>query len=128
MILVFMLLGLTTAAGTLATDVATADKPYILTPKPSLKPRINGAKVFGVRPGRPFLFTIPATGQRPIVFSAKGLPEGLKLDKQTGRITGSIDARGTYRVTLQPKNALGSDKRQFRIVVGDKIALTPPIG
>ena len=34
----------------------------ILTPKPSAFPRINGAKVFGVRPGHPVLFTIAATG------------------------------------------------------------------
>ncbi len=35
----------------------------VLTPKPSPKPRLNGAKVFGVRPGSPVLFTIPATGR-----------------------------------------------------------------
>src|ERR1035441_5482371 len=46
----------------------------ILTPKASPKPRINGAKVFGVRPGHPFLFTVAATGERPMTFSAKALP------------------------------------------------------
>ena len=37
--------------------------PYILTPPAPATPRINGANVFGVRPGSPFLFTIPATGE-----------------------------------------------------------------
>jgi len=100
----------------------------ILTPKPSPRPRINGPKIFGVRPGNPFLFTIPATGERPMVFSADGLPRGLALDKATGRITGSFSKRGTYVVTLRAENSLGAATREFKIVVGDQIALTPPLG
>ena len=38
---------------------------YILTPKAAPTPRINGARVFGVRPGSEFLFTIAATGNPP---------------------------------------------------------------
>ena len=34
-------------------------KKYILTPAPAETPRINGAKIFGVRPGSAFLYTIP---------------------------------------------------------------------
>jgi len=107
---------------------APAEKAVILTPRPSPKPRINGARVFGVRPGSPFLFTIPATGERPMEFSAEGLPKGLKLDAKTGRITGLIAKRGKYIVTLRARNALGEAVREFRIVVGDKLALTPPMG
>lgn len=104
------------------------EKAIILTPKPSPKPRINGAKVFGVRPGHPVLFTIPATGDRPMSFSASNLPAGLSLDSETGRITGSLDKRGTYAMTLSAKNALGAAKREFSIVVGDEISLTPSMG
>ena len=43
---------------------------YILTPKPAATPRINGARIFGVRPGSEFLYTIPATGLRPMAFAA----------------------------------------------------------
>ena len=111
-----------------AQDAHAAEQPYILTPKPSPRPRINGAKVFGVRPGRPFLFTIPATGERPIRFAAHGLPPGLVLDEKSGRISGSTGARGTHRVALRATNALGSAERELRIVVGDEIALTPPMG
>jgi alpha-galactosidase len=100
----------------------------VLTPKPSPKPRINGAKVFGVRPGHPFLFTIAATGQRPMEFAADGLPEGLKLDSQTGQISGSVANRGEYVATLRAANALGAAERKFRIVVGDRLALTPHMG
>lgn len=104
------------------------DQVAILTPNASAKPRINGPKVFGVRPGHPFLFTIPATGDRPMEFAAKGLPRGLALDSATGQMTGTLDHEGQYVVTLQAKNKLGIAEREFRIVVGQKIALTPPLG
>ncbi|MGD0746122.1 MAG: NPCBM/NEW2 domain-containing protein [Verrucomicrobiota bacterium] len=102
--------------------------PYMLTPAAPATPRINGADVFGVRPGSPFLFTIPATGERPITFSAKKLPRGLKLDAHTGRITGVLKTRGEFTVTLSAKNLLGTAEKKFRIVCGDQIALTPPMG
>lgn len=100
----------------------------ILTPAPPPEPRIHGAKVFGVRPGSPFLFTIPATGRRPIVFSAQGLPDGLHLNKSSGHIDGEITNTGTYTVTLGATNSYGSDHSQFRIIVGNTISLTPPMG
>jgi alpha-galactosidase len=102
--------------------------PYILTPPAPATPRINGANVFGVRPGSPFLFTIPATGERPMKFSAQNLPRGLKLDAQTGRITGVLKQRGEFTVRLRAKNHRGSAEKKFRIVCGDQIALTPPMG
>ena len=101
---------------------------YILTPKPSDKPKINGAKVFGVRPQNPFLFTIPVTGKRPIEFSAINLPDGLVLDEEKGIITGSISNKGTYNVILKAENKLGEDTRVLRIEAGDQISLTPPMG
>ena len=101
---------------------------YILTPPAPETPRINGAKVFGVRPGSKFLYTIPATGLRPMKFQANGLPKGLKLDAQTGKITGKITKPGKYIVKLTAENKLGQYQREFRIVVGDNIALTPPMG
>jgi alpha-galactosidase len=104
------------------------DEPYILTPKAAPAPRINGARVFGCRPGHDFLFTIPATGERPITFTAAGLPAGLKLDTNTGIITGKVTQRGEYKVALTAKNARGTASRELKIVCGDQIALTPPMG
>jgi alpha-galactosidase len=105
-----------------------ASEKYILTPKEPDMPRINGAKVFGVRPGSPFLFTIAATGSRPMSFAGQGLPDGLTLDKETGHISGKVEKPGTYSVTLKATNSLGTAERELKIVVGDKIALTPPMG
>lgn len=103
-------------------------RQYILTPPPPQSPRINGARVFGVRPGSTFLYTLPATGKRPMTFSAEGLPRGLKLDPATGRVTGVVNEAGEYRVIFKATNALGSAEKDFRIIVGEKIALTPPLG
>jgi alpha-galactosidase len=102
--------------------------PYVLTPLPPATPRINGPTVFGVRPGSPFLYSMPVTGERPLAYSAKGLPVGLALDPKTGRITGSLSAKGETVVTLVATNARGVAEKRFRIVCGDTIALTPPMG
>ena len=51
----------TNAPAAPATNAVIA--PYILTPPAPATPRINGPDVFGVRPGSPFLYTIPATGR-----------------------------------------------------------------
>ena len=100
----------------------------VLTPKPSAQPRINGPSIFAVRPGSPFLYSIPVTGERPITYAVEGLPVGLALDADTGRITGSLEKKATYTVKLRAKNVLGQAQKPFRIVVGDQIALTPPMG
>jgi len=91
-------------------------------------PRINGPSIYGARPNHPFLYRIPATGNRPIQFSASGLPPGLKLDRNTGIITGAVKSPGTTSVVLQAKNSAGTCERKFRIVIGDQLALTPPMG
>ena len=100
----------------------------ILTPKPAATPRINGARVVGARPGNPFLYTIAATGERPLRYQAAGLPEGLSLDPATGIITGKLVAKGTHVVQLNVSNNVGSASKTLRIVGGDTLALTPPMG
>jgi alpha-galactosidase len=131
-----------------ATDANEAAAPYILTPPAPATPRINGPNVFGVRPGSPILFTIPATGDRPMTFSVEtshaglivftdGILQGfgwqqrvgtLYLTSTNGQITGNISEKGEYKITLHAKNSKGEATKEFRIVCGDQIALTPPMG
>ena len=70
--------------------VAADPLPKVQAARQPLTPRINGASIVGNRPGTPFVFTIPATGQSPTTFAATGMPEGLTLDAKTGIITGSV--------------------------------------
>jgi alpha-galactosidase len=107
---------------------APEEEQILLTPKPGPAPRVNGPKVYGCRPGNSFLYRIPAQGERPMVFSARGLPATLKLDSSAGIITGTAPARGTYQVTLQAKNSRGQSTRSFKIVSGDTLSLTPSMG
>ena len=104
------------------------EKGYVLTPPAPPTPRINGAKIFGVRPGSPFFFTIPATGQRPMTFAVENLPAGLSINPQTGYISGKLDNRGRYAVVFHARNALGEAQRPFTIVCGDTLNLTPEMG
>ncbi|MBW1660459.1 MAG: NPCBM/NEW2 domain-containing protein, partial [Deltaproteobacteria bacterium] len=103
-------------------------KPYILTPEPGPKPRLTGPAIFGARPGAPFLHTLTATGKRPLSFQVDTLPEGLTLDPDTGRITGTVMQPGSYETLVTARNAEGDNSRSFTIVIGDTIALTPPMG
>ncbi len=104
------------------------EEAVILTPKPGPAPRINSAKVFGVRPGSPVLYTIAASGQRPMGFHAENLPAGLSVNAETGQITGRLDRRGEHSITLIARNDVGEARCTLKLVVGDTIALTPPMG
>ena len=111
-----------------AEQIPDLSRAEILTPPTPATPAIHGPKIFGVRPGSPFLYNIPATGDRPMQFSVEPLPSGLQVDAATGHITGTITTVGNYDVVLHAKNALGSSDKKFRIVVGEEICLTPPMG
>lgn len=124
-IILFLVSGCFLSNRTFAQDTLSK---YILTPKPGPEPRINGPKIFGVRPGHPIVFTIPATGERPLTFSAKNLPKGVRVEETMGKVSGSIAQPGEYVITLQARNKLGVATRVFKIVVGEAIALTPPMG
>ena len=63
-----------------------ADDGVLLTPPPGPVPKINGPKVYACGPKHPFLYRIPATGRRPMRFTAEGLPAGLSLDADSGII------------------------------------------
>ena len=129
------------------TNSASAGEDVRLTPPAPREPRINGPKVYGVRPGSPLLYRIPCTGERPLTFRADNLPAGLALDSQSGILTGSLPrpaaipanvkgayllthsrVPGDYLVTLHAQNSFGSAAKKFRIICGDRLALTPPMG
>lgn len=101
---------------------------YIQTPMAPDEPQINNPLVFGARPDHPFLWSVMATGKRPMEYGAEGLPNGLSIDSQTGHISGTVSQTGDYKVLLSAKNDLGEDKCEVTIKIGDKIALTPSMG
>jgi alpha-galactosidase len=91
-------------------------------------PRINGPRVTGGTPGRPFMYRVPVTGA-DVTFAAEGLPDGLTIDAKTGMISGSLKSELAKAVTVNARNAKGTATKQLVIVGGKyKLALTPPLG
>jgi len=101
----------------------------ILTPPEKAEPRINGADILGVRPGHPVIFRVATSGERPMRFTAKGVPEGVTFDAAKGILGGIAPQRkGDYDIEVTAENAKGKATRTIRLAVGDTIALTPPMG
>ena len=119
--------------GTRPADIATLSPQLgILTPPAGAAPRINGPACFGVRPGNPVIYRVPVTGTRPMSIAVGGLDapglEGLSFDAASQTISGRVAKPGEYPLTFRASNASGAAEKRFRLVVGEKIALTPPLG
>ena len=85
--------------------------------------------MIGCTAGKPFLFRIPVSGQRPIAYQIEGpLPAGLYLDRARGVISGAVRNRGVSKFAVLVKNAKGSDRRDYTIDSNGLLALTPPLG
>ncbi len=110
------------------TETRKKEKEYILTPVEPKEPKINAPYRYGARPESPFLFSVPVSGERPMKFKAENLPENLAIDTVTGIISGKAKLKGTYLVDISATNQFGSAKSKLTIEIGDKIALTPPMG
>lgn len=124
-----LLLAVTLAALLFLSPSLRAQLSDLRTPEPPAAPHLNGPKIYGVRPGHPFLYRIPCTGVRPVSFAAVHLPVSLSVDSRTGVISGTAPiAAGRYTVTLEAANAHGKSARVFTIVAGEQIGLTPQMG
>lgn len=97
-------------------------------PGEPLLPRLNGPKIFGVRTGRPVVFAIAASGERPLHFEATGLPAEVRLDPVTGRLEGTASTPGAYAVVLRASNRHGTATGHLTLEVGERHTLTPPMG
>lgn len=96
------------------------------------KPELNGARVVGCSPGKPFFYKIPASGKGPLMFKVTGkagLPKGLRQEPSTGFLFGTVEEPGTYDLNVTVSGPKGEDHRNLTIVCGEhKLALTPPMG
>ena len=103
-------------------------EPRMALTAESEMPQIHSPFVVGIRPATPFLWTIPATGARPLTFSASRLPRGLTLNPITGTIRGQLKYAGEYTVKVQVSNSVGRNEKTIHIVAGKTIVRTPPLG
>jgi hypothetical protein len=91
-------------------------------------PEFHGATSVGIHPNTPIVYSLPVTGERPISYSVKHLPDGLSLDAVSGIITGSLARPGQYKFTAVAKNSAGKASTEINITTGPTLALTPPMG
>jgi alpha-galactosidase len=110
------------------TNLTAHEEQIIGASKIQAAPRFNGPRIFGIYPHAPFLQSLAVSGGRPLVFSARKLPRGLKLNSQTGILTGFLKKAGEYRFKVHAKNSAGTASAEVKIVCGDTLALTPPMG
>jgi hypothetical protein len=110
------------------TNFTAREEQIIAATKPGAAPHFNGAMVIGIHPGTPIIYSLAVSGERPMGFAADNLPAGLSLDLKTGIIIGSLKSAGEYRFKAAAKNSAGKTEMEIKIVCGDKLALTPPMG
>lgn len=91
-------------------------------------PRLNGARVFGCRPGAPVHITLAASGSGPLSFEADPLPAGLTLNPKTGFISGAVTQPGRHVFDVRVSGPGGSATARTTIACGARLALTPPMG
>ncbi|MBE7047014.1 MAG: hypothetical protein E7396_06315 [Ruminococcaceae bacterium] len=91
------------------------------------KPQINMPDLFGASPNKPVILRIPVTGQRPITYSVKNLPDGLTLNNNI--ITGKVKEKGEYKVIFIAENTLGADEKEVIFEIKENnVLLTPLMG
>ena len=106
------------------------EEKVILTPKPGPMPRINGPPAVRSQTGTTVHLPDSVYRRSADDVWRKGSARlVLPSMNRSGIITGHVpDQPGQYVVTLTARNDAGSAKREFTIVVGDTLALTPPMG
>lgn len=109
-------------------NLSPREQQIVAAAKTAAAPQFNGASVIGVRPNTPVIYALTVSGERPLEFSAKKLPAGLTLDAKTGIITGTLAAKGEFTFTASAKNFAGKASVKIKIICGDTLALTPPLG
>ena len=82
-------------------------------------PVITTTSLPGAIVGKSYSATLTATGMKTIKWTAKGLPEGLKLSDK-GKLSGKPKTQGEYSITVTAKNDVGEDTKKFVLSVGAK--------
>jgi alpha-galactosidase len=110
------------------TNLTVREEQIIAASRAEAAPQFNGAQLIGIRPGTPFLYCLAVTGRRPMIYTAQPLPAGLSLDHKTGILTGSLPETGEFIFLARAKNSAGAARTKIKLVCGDELALTPPMG
>lgn len=84
------------------------------------EPQLTSAPSAFANKGAPFRYLLRASHE-PIRFTADGLPDGLRVDRRTGLISGTPTQTGEFKVGISAGNAAGDATGTLTLTVG-----TPP--
>ena len=91
------------------------------------RPRFHVPPVFGARPGNQFFFPLSVEGEQ-LSFNCVNPPSGCVFHAASGTLRGRISLPGIYRVKFEAENPAGRASCEVRLIVGENIQLTPPMG
>lgn len=96
---------------------------YLAPLETNVPPRIELVAQQPLVQGESVSFNVPVTDSapRPLTFSATGLPPGLVLDAQTGRISGRVASAGNYQAAITVRDVAGNSTTSPLI-----LTVTPP--
>ncbi len=119
-----LMAGLTAYSGSTANGVSSSDygsysASYTLAaPDGDLGtiPKIGGTLSAQGTEGQAFSYAVTASPS-PAFFEASGLPEGLSLDRSSGRISGAPKVSGVYRVQLLAGAPVGTSNAELLLTI-----------
>ena len=105
-----------------------AEEEILLTPAPPRPRRSTARRSTACGPARPSCTASPAPERGRSNFPPRTSPRAFPSTPRPASSPARSPRPAPTKVTLIAKNAQGEDRREFRIVVGDTLALTPPMG
>ena len=96
-----------------------AEHYFTISENAAAAPTITTDTLPGGKVGEAYSQTLSATGTTPITWGISGgaLPDGLSLNKDTGKISGTPTADGTAKFTVKAENSVGSDTKELSITI-----------
>ena len=117
------LTGTPTTAGTFSIGLTatnaggTGQETLTLTVRPVVPViTVNGTATATV--GQPFSYQIEATGD-PTLYGVGGLFNGITVDQQTGKITGTPTAAGMHTLQLRARNNTGEGVKNLTLTISN---------
>ena len=89
----------------------------VINPAPATAPKITTTSLPKGQVGKAYSAQINATGTAPITYKMTGAPNWLKLNENTGALTGTPTSAGNFKITFNVKNSAGSDSTTLDLTI-----------